>query len=147
MGQGPDLRREGTGEAGLMTWYFVCDGCGKKTDAFDENVVDGTGRSLCSCCARSLLEKERFFMSHVPGCVDAEHHLIHYSTWADLEAKVRHWGHIGCEYEDTTYVTLVDVFCDDGKVQWWVLGFAHNGPENPPWPYWKEIVRELGGRV
>ena len=42
-------------------------------------------------------------------------------------------------------VTLVDVFEEDGKVQWWVLGFAHNGPENPPWPHWKAIVRELGG--
>ena len=90
---------------------------------------------------------DRIFVQHIPGCVEADPYVVRYSTWNDLETKVRHCGRIGCEYEDATYVTLVDVFEEDGKVQWWVLGFAHNGPENPRWPHWKEIVRELGGRV
>lgn len=132
---------------------FICDGCGKKAYAdYDEYIVNGEGRTLCPECAGDVCATERVFMDHVPGCVDAPHHLTFYSTWEDLERKLRKnpciaGRRIGCS--DVTEMTamLLMVFEEDGKVAWWVLGTAYNVPGEPPWPHWKEIVRELGGKV
>lgn len=133
---------------------FVCDGCGEKATAcYDENILEGEVRRLCDGCASALIEKERVFLSHVPGCVDAPHHMIRFSTWDDLERKLREgkpWmsGHrIGCDYCGKGKTMLLDVFDSDEGVQWWVLGAAYNGPGNPPWESWKAVVRELGGSV
>lgn len=94
----------------------------------------------------SRIITDRIFVQHIPGCVEADPCIIRYSTWEDLESKVRHWGRIGCACRCEDSVTLVDVFRDDGEVQWWVLGTAWNPPEgHPPWPFWKDLVRELGG--
>lgn len=91
--------------------------------------------------------KDRVFVQHIPGYVEADPYVLRYSTWKDLESKVRHWGRIGCASASEDSVTLVDVFYDDEKVHWWVLGTAYDIPGEPPWPHWKEIVRELGGKV
>lgn len=133
---------------------FICDGCGKKAIlTYDECIVNGEGRRLCSKCAHEALAAERVFMSHVPGCVDAPHHLTFYSTWEDLEGKLRKdapWmaGHlIGCSDVTKRTAMLLEVFDSEKGVQWWVLGTAYNIPGTPPWPHWKKIVRKLGGRV
>ena len=133
---------------------FICDGCGRKAiKVYDEFIVNGEGRSLCSKCANKVLATERVFMEHAPGCVDAPHHLTFYSNWEDLEGKLRKndpWmaGHrIGCSDVTKRSARLLEVFEKDGEVQWWVLGVAHNIPGKPPWPHWKEVVRKLGGRV
>lgn len=143
---------EGDWSTGWPT--FTCDGCGRKVMAcYDEFVVNGEGRRLCPKCADKALGAERVFKSHVPGCVDAPHHLTFYSTWEDLERKLRKdhpymAGHrIGCSDVTKRTAMLLEVFDSDKGVQWWVLGTAYNIPGEPPWPHWKEIVRELGGRV
>lgn len=95
-------------------------------------------------------DKGRLFVQHVPGCVEADPYILRFTTWEDLEARVRHHGRIGCTYQDDKDekdVMLIDVFESKGEIVWWVLGRAHNGPGIPPWPYWKDLVRELGGRV
>lgn len=133
---------------------FICDGCGTRAYAdYDEYIVNGEGRRLCPKCADKVLYTERVFIDHVPGCVDAPHHLTFYSTWEDLEGKLRKnnprmAGHrIGCSDVTEWTAMLLEVF-DSGKgVEWWVLGTAYDIPGRPPWPHWKEIVRELGGRV
>lgn len=111
--------------------------------------MSGEGRSLCPKCADKILETERVFLEHVPGCVDAAHHLMFYSTWEDLERQLNNpAGHrIGCSDVTERTAMLLEVFDSDKGVQWWVLGTAYNIPGEPPWPHWKEIVRELGGRV
>lgn len=134
---------------------FTCDGCGRKgISPFDEFIVKGEGRSLCCECVDKVLDAERVFLDHIPGCVDSEHHLTLYSTWEDLERKLRKdypffmAGHrIGCSDVTEKTAMLLEVFESDGEVQWWVLGTAYNIPGKPPWPHWKEIVRELGGRI
>ena len=132
---------------------FICDGCGKKAVlTYDEFVVNGEGRRLCTDCAEDVLKAERVFMDHIPGCVDAEHHLTFYSTWEDLEGKLRKdpcmAGHrIGCSDVTKRTAMLLEVFDSDKGVQWWVLGTAYNIPGKPPWPDWKKVVRKLGGRV
>lgn len=99
---------------------------------------------------KDMIGKERIFISHVPGCVEAEPFTIRYSTWGDLENKLRArrsiYGNIGCAIASKK-VMLLDVFDSDKGVQWWVIGMAYNGPEDPPWPFWKHLVRQLGGRV
>lgn len=94
-----------------------------------------------------VLDVERVFVQHIPGCVEADPYVIRYSTFEDLGSKVRHWGRIGCDLVSEDSVTLVDVFCKGEEVQWWVLGTAYNIPGKPPYPHWKEIVRELGGKI
>lgn len=133
---------------------FICDGCGRKAfQDYDEYIVNGKGRSLCPKCADKVLATERVFIDHVPGCVDAAHHLTFYSTWEDLEGKLRKnkpymAGHrIGCSNVTMMTAMLLEVFEEDGEVRWWVLGTAYDIPGEPPWPHWKEVVRELGGRV
>ena len=54
--------------------------------------------------------KDRVFVQHIPGCVEADPYVIRYSTWKDLESKVRHWGRIGCDSASEYSVTLVDIF-------------------------------------
>ena len=132
---------------------FTCSRCGKKAmQVYDEFIVRGEG-SLCTECADKGLEAERVFIDHIPGCVDAPHHLITYSTWEDLERKLRKdklWiegRRIGCSDVTKRTATLLEVFDSDKGVQWWVLGTAYNIPEEPPYPHWKKIVRELGGRI
>lgn len=132
---------------------FTCSRCGRKAIlTYDEFIVRGEG-SLCTECADKDLATKRVFIDHIPGCVDAAHHLIIYSTWEDLERKLRKdrpWmaGHrIGCSDVTERTAMLLEVFDSDKGVQWWVLGTAHNIPEKPPYPHWKEIVRELGGRI
>lgn len=132
---------------------FICDGCGKRAVlTYDEFVVNGEGRRLCTDCANKVLEAERVFMDHVPGCVDMAHHLTFYSTWEDLEKLIKNnpykAGHlIGCSDVTKRTAMLVEVFSSDKGVQWWVLGTAYNIPGKPPWPHWKKVVRKLGGRV
>ena len=97
--------------------------------------------------------KDRVFVQHIPGCVEADPYVLRYSTWEDLEKKLREIdpymaGHlIGCSDVTEGTAMLLEVFDSDKGVQWWVLGTAYDIPGKPPWPHWKEIVRELGGRV
>lgn len=132
---------------------FICDGCGRKAIlTYDEYEVRGEGRRLCTNCAHKVLDTERVFMEHVPACADVEHHLVFYSTWEDLEGKLRRdpcmAGHlIGCSDVTKTTAMLLEVFKSGKGVQWWVLGTAYNIPGKPPWPHWEKIVRKLGGRI
>lgn len=133
---------------------FVCEGCGRKAlQVFDEFIMSGEGRTLCSECAYRLLAAERVFIDHIPGSVDVAHHLTHYSTWEDLERKLRKsdpWmkGHrIGCSDVTERTAMLLEVYESGKEVIWWVLGTAYGIPGKPPWPDWKEVVRELGGRI
>ena len=133
---------------------FVCDGCGKKAVlTYDEFIVRGEGLRLCTDCVGKLLDTERVFIEHVPGCVDAAHHMMFYTTWVDLDGQLRKYklcmaGHlIGCSDVTKRTASLLEVFDSDKGVQWWVIGTAYNIPEKPPWPDWKKVVRKLGGRV
>ena len=137
-----------------MNWpTFTCSSGKKAVLTYDEFIVSGEGRRLCTECADRVLDAERVFIDHIPGCVDAPHHLTFYSTWEDLEMQLRKdrpfmAGHrIGCSDVNEWSAMLLEVFEQDGKVQWWVLGTAYKIPEEPPYPHWKEIVRELGGRI
>lgn len=93
----------------------------------------------------------RMFVQHIPGCVEADPYVVRYSTWNDLERMIRgrgHTGRLGCDFQGKDRVMILDIFESDGKVQWWVIGTAWNPPDGiPPWPYWKDVVREIGGRV
>ena len=115
--------------------------------------MNGEGRRLCTKCADKVLKAERAFVDHIPGFVDEEHHLTFYSTWEDLEGKLRKndpcmAGHlIGCSDVTKKTAMLVEVFKSGKEVEWWVLGTAYNIPGEPPWPHWKKIVRKLGGRI
>lgn len=132
---------------------FICEGCERKAvQVYDEFVVNGEGRRLCPKCADKVLANERVFMGHVPGCVDAPHCLTFFSTWEDLERKLRRnprmAGHrIGCSDVTERTAMLLEIFTSDKGVQWWVLGTAYNIPMEPPWPHWIKVVRELGGRL
>ena len=133
---------------------FICDGCGKKAVlTYDEFVVNGEGRRLCTDCASKVLETERVFVDHVPGSVDRAHHMTRYSTWEDLESKLREERpriadfRIGTSDVTGRSAMLLMVYKTDGEVHWWVLGTAYNIPGEPPWPHWKKVVRKLGGRA
>ena len=132
---------------------FICDGCGRKAIlTYDEYIVNGEGRRLCTDCACKILETERVFKHYVPACADVEHHLTFYSTWEDLESQLIKdpcmAGHlIGCSDVTKKTAMLLEVFKSGKRVEWWVLGTAYNIPGKPPWPHWEKVVRKLGGRV
>ena len=93
---------------------------------------------------------DRIFVEHIPRYVETDSCIIPYDSWEDLEKKIRRirtGKHpFGCGRVCDGSVTLLEIYKTD-KVWWWVLGTAYGIPGDPPWPYWKDVVRELGGRI